>query len=253
MLESEMKLVDNVKILKKKGWIPSVQKGYSSVRITFDKAIGKMSDRFSITDYDKYEIKCVMRSSGAPMYLFSSCFEGNARAELNRLVDNYGWRNKVGVTEKTLFFRGNCCYKYSPNKTGYKFKFKLDYRNQKIRLQVFNFKNVLIDNKAFIYFDSLEKCFNDKLRKIALVWANRKSIFGKEYYNYYRVCFYKNKGFDNFIDLLGKGMIDIGIYGRIVETEEHRVEFKFKNLDFRISREHLDRLFACYYDSLENI
>lgn len=250
MTETDEKIIEEFKRISKKGWIKTVQNSWSGVGITFESELNKESDTFMTPDYGDIEIKCSTKTSAFPFYLFSSAFDGPTFPELNRLIQNYGWTDYKDLDRKLLIIKANCCYVSSPNKNGYKFKFNIDYEKEVLTLQVYDRLGKMLDDLSYITFDTLKQHFDLKLKKLAFVLALRKQESKIDYFKYYQIRLYKSKGFDKFIELLAKGIIDISIIGRISKDEsENSKKYRNKNIEFKICKNHIDKLFECYFDS----
>ena len=89
------------------------------------------------------------------------------------------------------------------------FSLKIDYKEKKVKLLIYNYNKELIDDYSYWSFDSVELALNRKFKNLAIIEAWDKKINNQKYYKYWKINIYKLKSFDEFIKYLEKGKIKI--------------------------------------------
>ena len=244
MDNNSKKLINTFKEISKKGWIKSTSKGWGGVGLTFEHKMGKQPDSNYLPDFNDIEIKCSLRYSRYPMYLFTVAFDSNEN-EIIRLANQYGYSDSDYPDKKVLFRKVTNAI-IPGNK--YNFFFKVDRENERIYLEVYSDEGELLENSAYITFESIKKHFETKLKRIAYINASKKVTNEIIYYRYYHLKLYNTKKFDTFLNLMEKNMLVITLIARVSKCGEDRGRYKNKNVVFAISKDNIDRLFECYYD-----
>ena len=182
--ENIRKLQKEFKKIKGMEYIKTVRNGPTGVGATFEKLIGKEEESFEIPDYYGIEIKTRRAYSKAYITLFNCVPTGSSFHETKRLRDIYGYPSKNDKNLKELYAE---VFANESVKVGlwHYFKIKVDKQKQKLILQIYNYKNQLIDDTTYWDFDILKEKLERKLQILALVkaWTNR--INGIEYFKYY--------------------------------------------------------------------
>lgn len=78
-----------------------------------------------------------------------------------------------------------------------KYYFELKIDNEKIYIKIYNSEQVPIENRGYIYLDSIKKRFLIKLNKLALIYASKKKINNDLYFRYYKIECFKYQGIDH--------------------------------------------------------
>ena len=229
-----------------KGWIKSVNKGLGSIGYTFENELGKSPDSLYLPDYYGTEIKCTGRFSRYSITLFTVAFDGPTFPEINRIVDNYGYPDKDYPDKKILFANISCISK-TFILSGYYFLLDVSEEEEKIYLCVFNEKRVLIERQSFVYFKSLYDHLMLKLNRLAVIYASKKEIDGEIFFRYYKINLYKVKGFEVFLNLLKRGIIEVSLISRISKSGVDVGRYRNKNLVFKLKKRDVDKLFEEMY------
>lgn len=235
-------LLEKFSKIKNKGWIESTSKSFGSVGLTFEKELNKKPDSTYFPDYYDIEIKCTSRFSRYPLYMFTVAFEGPTFPEINRIIETYGYYDKDFKDKKVLFEKLNCIDKKIVNNK-YKFKFEIDNAEEKLYLCIYNLDNKLIEKKSFVYLSTIKNHLLLKLNTLALIHASKKQENNKLYFRYYSIIIYKLKGFNIFLELLNKGIIEISLISRIGKSGKEKGKYNNKNLVFHIKKENIPLLF----------
>ena len=104
-----------------------------------------------------------------------------------------------------------------------------------------------LEDRGFIYFDSLEKRINVKLSKLALFYASKKVIDNNLFFRYYKLECYKYNNFNTFINLLEKGDVSASLMLRFSRNKETIGKNKNKNIQFSVKKESVGKLFDKIY------
>jgi len=242
MIEKEEKeLISQFIEITKRGWIKGVNNLTNSVGLTLEKQLNKEPDSMYFPDYNGIEIKCSQRFSRYPLSLFSLSFDGPQLYEMNRILEKYGKNDTIYNHRKQL--QGNIYVnKYSQINNNY-FKLKIDKVKKKIILGIYDLNYNLIEEKAYIDFNTIETRLELKLSKLAIVYASKKKVDNDLYFRYYLITIYKLKSFDLFLNLLEKNLLKIEIIGRVSRSGFEKGRQRNKNIVFLLPKENIDLLF----------
>ena len=232
-------LIKEFERIKKMEWVKSTNKGNGGIGLTFEKLLGIDKNELEIPDYNGIEIKTKRYSSNSYITLFSCKPEGKHYHEVKRIKDKYGYPHKKFRQYKVL---NNSVYGNVKNKIGvfYYFKLKVERKEKKIYLEIYNLKNQLIEKEIYWDFDNLEEKLKRKLKILALIKANsiKSKIDDREYFKYNDLKIYYLKGFEYFINLLEIGIIrinfklDIKTRGeKLGEIHDHGTSFDILERD----------------------
>lgn len=251
MNTTEEKLIKEFHKIKNKGWIKSVSNSTGSIGITFENELNRKQNSSILPDYYDIEIKCSSRYTVYPITLFSSTFDGPSQFELKRIVEKYGYKDKIYSDKKILTAYLSCQYKYFLNNQ-YFFKLELSTKEEKLYLCIYDINQNLIEKQSFITFKTIAKHLNIKLKKLALIYGKRKIINNETFFQYYRMELYHLKELSVFIELLNKGIINVSLIARINKSNNHGGKYKNKNLVFSIKRENIPLLFDKIYSECKS-
>ena len=124
---------------------------------------------------------------------------------------------------------------------GHKVTINVNYEKEKVELIVLNHKNEDINIGISWSFNYLKERLLIKLQYLALIRVSSCIICGDGYYHYHNISFYKLKDFDNLLQLINEGIIEItfkiGIHKsgkRIGKIYDHGTDFSIKlsNLEY---------------------
>ena len=91
--------------------------------------------------------------------------------------------------------------------------------------------------------DKLKQRLENKLTYLAFVKAWPNKINGVNYYKYYKLEIYRLTNFDNFINLLDKGIIRVTFKIGVFRRGSRIGEVHDRGTSFEIKEEDLDKLF----------
>ncbi len=227
MIEKDLKVLSKeFNKIKKLEYIKGINKGNTSVSSTFDNLLTKNNEISDLITSNSIAIKVKRSYSKAYITLFDMV-PTNDKEELKRLSINYG------INELNTLKGEISTIKYTKVNRNYYFILRVDYKKEKIFLEIYDiYKNMLEDN---IYWDfkTLKNKTLEKLSVLALVkdWPDR--IGGLEYFKYYKMNIYLLKNIDYFINSIAEGNIKISM--RISYNGKkllsHKVSFIIKEED----------------------
>lgn len=231
--------------IKQKGWIKNVRKGSTGIGITFEHLLNIPENNFEIPDYNGIEIKTKRTYSKSYTTLFNAKPDGPHCCEVERLKENYGYPHTKHKEYKVL---NNSVFATEKTRIGVKYYFQLyiDRKQNKVLLLIFDIHGNLIENEIFWYFDTLKDKLYKKLKMIALVASDAKIIGSEEYFRYHHLTLYKLKSFDEFLNLLEKGIIRITFKISVFLSGKRKGETHDHGTGFDIQEKDLQMLYEFY-------
>lgn len=237
-------LIKEFKKISKKRWIKGIRKDHGSIGLTFENELNKEPDALFLPDWEGIEIKCTSNYSKYPLYLFTIAFDGPTFPEINRLIDLYGHSDKDYPDKKVLFS------KLSHSKFNIvlnKYYFKLQIDEDKLFLLVYDLNYKLIEKKSFVYIKSIKDHLTTKLNDMAIINAYKKNIDNQICFRYHKITLYTLKPFEEFLELLRYGIINVELIARINKSGIDEGKYRNKNLVFSIKKENIEMLFNKEY------
>lgn len=228
--------------VKKKGWIRSINKGKSSVGLTFEREIGKPIDQLPEPDFKNIEIKCFKDHSIYLRSLFSATPNGSSSTEILRLRDKFGYPCK-GFENIKSFCGDVSAVKKQFIGCKYLFQLNVSYEQQKVILQVFTRNNILIDTKTYWTFDILKEKVFRKLKYLALVEAISKYENYLVYFKYTHMIIYQFKSFDDFLNAIENGIISVTFNISIFKSGNRKGLIHDHGTEFRIHHKNLSEIY----------
>lgn len=234
---NDLKLKFNT--INERGWIKASSHGNGNVGITFENELGKERENLPIADYKGIEIKTNLEENGRKyITLFSSNPDGKYIFQNKVLLEKYGNYDKEFIDKKNLFARVNAKnYKYV---NGYYMKLNVNYKQERIYLEVYSKNFELIERDCFWDFNTIEKKLDTKIKYLAYITAERKYINNIVYFKYTSINFYELKDYKTFIKLIEYGIIKIcfkiGIYKKgkkIGNIYDHGTGFEIEKKDIK--------------------
>jgi hypothetical protein len=239
-------LIKKFKEIKKQGYVKSVVKSKNGAGITLEHLVGSSGDDFPIPDFKGIELKAIRNYKFAEFDLFNASPDGKYVYPSQWIAQNFGYPDRDYKDIKV--FKGNIDAK-NLNRIGlfYYFKLKVDRLNQKIILEVYNSKKILINNDIYWDFDTLKSKLELKLKKLAVIDVQKLYSLNEYYYYYENMNIYSLKSFDVFIDLIDKGIIFVTFKTGVTKSGKYQGKFQDHGTAFRISKNNLEKLFNKIY------
>ena len=242
MEENYNNLIKKFKEIADKKWIKGVNNSTNSVGLTFELMLSKNPDSMYFPDYNGIEIKCSQRFSRYPINLFSLAFDGPNLYEMNRILLKYGKQDVIYKEGKQL--QGEIYVNTYKRINNNYFKLKIDKENRKIILSIYDLNYELIEEKAYIDFETMKIRLELKLSNVAIVYASKKVTEQNNFFRYYQITIYKLKSFETFLKLLENDYIKVAIVGRVSRSGIEKGRQRNKNIVFQIAKEYMDLLFT---------
>lgn len=230
-------LYNKYKSIKNYGWIKSKRLGTGGIGYTFEYLIGKPEENFPIPDFEGIEIKTSRHNSWGKIHLFHATPDGEYLFPIKDILNMLGYPDKDFPEYKVFNFSLNA-KEYKNIGYSKKAKIVVDKDKEKIYLIAKKKSNQNLNLSISWSFELLKQRLSLKLKYLAIVKAKSKKENNCEYFKYDRISFYKLRSFENFIELLERGKIDvtfmIGIHKsgkRFGQTHDRGTAFTIKEKD----------------------
>lgn len=228
--------------IKALGFVRSHRPHNTGVGKTFEDLLGKKEDNKKEADFEGIEVKSQREAASSYITLFtkSPSFPVGANAILR---DNYG--AEVGGTDGIIRKLHTSVFgnKYNSYRELYGFKLNVNESQKLVSFLIKDLRtDALISDAIGWNFADIEKAAA-KTNTLFVVWADKKTQNGVEYFHYTKAMIYHGFIMKNFVKAMvdGRIMVDlrIGTYksGKNVgKTHDH-------GTGFRVKREFLKELF----------
>ncbi len=226
--------------VKKMGWVKSLRNGTTGIGYTFETLLGKKEDRSSNPDYYGIEIKTMKYFSKKKIHLFNLT-PNSSPLIIKKIMEKFGYPDK-DFPEYKVF---HVSFKVNKLKRLKNEIIKLNVNNEKKVIELIELGNNFDFEKVFLSwsFESIKNVLNLKLSTLAVVKACYKKIENEDYFFYNKINFYRIRSFDNFINLLNNGIIDVNFKIGIKKNSENLGEISDKGTDFSIMEKDINLLF----------
>lgn len=225
--------------IKNLGWIECKNKNKSVTGKTLENLLEINPDNFEIPDYNTIEIKSKVSKRENYIDLFCATPDSYV-LETKRLYDKYGYIDSNNYKILNFVLYGEFL---KPINNEYSAKLRIDYKNKKVIMEVYNKNNELIDNLSSWSFELLEEKLCRKLNYVCLVEGDKKFSHNVLYVRYDKYKFYKLKKFSNFIRLLKRGQIRISFTLGVYKSGSKSGKMHDHGTQFSIRKENVKLLF----------
>ena len=225
--------------IKNLGWIECENKNKSVTGKTLENLLEINPDNFEIPDYNTVEIKSKVSKRENYIDLFCATPDSYV-LETKRLYDKYGYLDSNNYKILNFVLYGEFL---KPINNEYSAKLRIDYKNKKVIMEVYNKDNELIDNLSSWSFELLEEKLCRKLNYVCLVEGDKKFSHNVLYVSYNKYKFYKLKKFSNFIQLLKRGQIRISFTLGVYKSGSKSGKMHDHGTQFSIRKENVKLLF----------
>ena len=223
--------------IKNLGWIECENKNKSVTGKTLENLLEINPDNFEIPDYNTVEIKSKVSKRENYIDLFCATPDSYV-LETKRLYDKYGYLDSNNYKILNFVLYGEFL---KPINNEYSARLRIDYKNKKVIMEVYNKDNELIDNLSSWSFELLEEKLSRKLNYVCFVEGDKKFSHNTLYVRYDKYKFYKLKKFSDFIQLLKRGQIRIsftlGIYKSGIKSgkmHDHGTQFSIRKENLKL-------------------
>ena len=242
MENSIIKLKNKFNEIKKMKWVESKRKGPTGIGYTFETLLGRDENNLPYYDFEDIEIKVHRKKSSSPIHLFSATPDGDELFPIKKILNKIGYPDKINSEYKVFNFTitGN-----NYTNLGYykRLKIKVNYFKRKVDLRVVNNKNEKYDLNISWSYDLLKEKIKYKIKHLAIIDADVKTINGKEFFRYDRINFYKIKGFNHLIKLIDDGIINITFKIGVFRDGPRKGQIHDRGTDFSIKKKDLELLY----------
>lgn len=225
--------------IKNLGWIECKNKNKSVTGKTLENLLEINPDNFEIPDYNTIEIKSKVSKRENYIDLFCATPDSYV-LEIKRLYDKYGYLDSNNYKILNFVLYGEFL---KPINNEYSAKLRIDYKNKKVIMEIYNKDNELIDNLSSWSFELLEEKLCRKLNYVCLVEGDKKFSHNVLYVRYDKYKFYKLKKFSNFIRLLKRGQIRISFTLGVYKSGSKSGKMHDHGTQFSIRKENIKLLF----------
>lgn len=225
--------------IKNLGWIECKNKNKSVTGKTLENLLEINPDNFEIPDYNTIEIKSKVSKRENYIDLFCATPDSYV-LEIKRLYDKYGYLDSNNYKILNFVLYGEFL---EPINNEYSAKLRIDYKNKKVIMEIYNKDNELIDNLSSWSFELLEEKLCRKLNYVCLVEGDKKFSHNVLYVRYDKYKFYKLKKFSNFIRLLKRGQIRISFTLGVYKSGSKSGKMHDHGTQFSIRKENMKLLF----------
>ena len=225
--------------IKNLGWIECKNKNKNVTGKTLENLLEINPDNFEIPDYNTIEIKSKVSKRENYIDLFCATPDSYV-LETKRLYDKYGYLDSNNYKILNFVLYGEFL---KPINNEYSAKLRIDYKNKKVIMEIYNKDNELIDNLSSWSFELLEEKLCRKLDYVCLVEGDKKFSHNVLYVRYDKYKFYKLKKFSNFIRLLKRGQIRISFTLGVYKSGSKSGKMHDHGTQFSIRKENIKLLF----------
>lgn len=225
--------------IKNLGWIECKNKNKSVTGKTLENLLEINPDNFEIPDYNTIEIKSKVSKRENYIDLFCATPDSYV-LETKRLYDKYGYLDSNNYKILNFVLYGEFL---KPINNEYSAKLRIDYKNKKVIMEIYNKDNELIDNLSSWSFELLEEKLCRKLNYVCLIEGDKKFSHNVLYVRYDKYKFYKLKKFSNFIRLLKRGQIRISFTLGVYKSGSKSGKMHDHGTQFSIRKENIKLLF----------
>ena len=226
--------------VKERGWIESLRKGTTGIGYTFETLIGKKEETLPIADFQGIEIKVKRRYSKGTITLFNAAPDNEVYAT-KRIYEQYSIHNRNFNYYKTFMINVNSIDMKKYGK--HYFKLAIDNKNKLIRMNIYDEKKELLENKVSWSYELIKEKIKLKIANLAIIKADIKKVKDKVYYKYYHIKFLEIKGFDEFIKLIDEGIITITFKISVDLSMKKFGEMKNHGIGFDINEKNINKLY----------
>lgn len=211
-------------------WINISYLNSNNLGICLEKLLNINSSFFEIPDYFDIELKTITRRNYPCFTLFNANFDSGI-FEAERLYKTYGSLKGINFIARKGYM------KVINNHTFY---LQIDNNNKKVILVTINLLNFEKDYSFNWSFDLLEEKLQRKLKKLCVVWVDKKIIDDQTFMKVKEYHFYKLKSFLDFINLIEKGIIRVSVR---IYYDENRKKYINHGISFEIYDKCIENLF----------
>ncbi len=230
--------------IKKSGWHKTLRKGSGGIGKTLETLLGKEEDKNPLPDYKHFEIKTKKYGSLSYITLFSITPQNDLNEiEINRLVNNYGYPDKILNNCKILRSE---IYANKKILIGNNYYFKLNIKEERIYISIFYKNGMKKEEIAYWKISDIYERLRQKISYLVLVNAIKYTRNNIDYYKYYNYDFYKLNNENIFIDLMKQGIIRVKLKVGVYRESTKKGQIHDHGTSFEIDEVNIEKLFTKY-------
>ena len=252
MQQDVIELYKKFQSIKDRKWVKNIGIGTGSMGTTFEYLIGREENSLEIPDFGEIEIKTKHFNSKSYISLFHMTPCGRYYHEVERLKDIYGYPDRTLPQYKVLNNSVFCTCRTNIGKR-YQFMLKVEKKEERIYLCIFDKLGILIEKDVYWDFDTIKEKLYRKLKMLALIKGRTKKINGERFYHFFDMKLYCLKDFSTFISLIEKGVIRINFSIGVFKHGKRRGQIHDHGTSFDIQECDLLKLYNPYNFNEVNI
>lgn len=220
----------------------SLRKGTTGIGYTLEKLINKEEDNLFLPDFKGIEIKTKLGYTKSPLTLFCLTPKKDNTQCIKYLLKTYGYPNK---NLKYKSFRIDVyANKNNILANKYIFKLKVDNIEKKLKLLILDINFNIIDDTIYWNFKDIETRLYTKLNYLAYITGYPYQNDNKKHYKYTNLKIFKLKGFNKFLELIEKNIIQVTFNIGYFRTGKRTGEIHDRGTTFRLSNDSILELFT---------
>ncbi len=224
------------KTIQDAGWHESHRKGNTGIGKTFEDLLDKEEDNKDLPDFYDIEIKTHDEGGVSLVTLFTKS-PSNPRGANTYLREKFGKYDEFG--NKILHQTISATQPTTSNVYDYSFQVSVDWENERVYIVVYDKFGELIDGHIFWTFRDMENQLKRKLKKIALVSANKKEEEGIVYYKYNSIRLITGLNIISLVEAIDQGDVKIDIRIGAYKSGKNKGKTHDHGTGFRISERNL--------------
>lgn len=185
-------------------------KGCGSVGLLLEEKLGLTNNEFPVADCDGIELKTSNIYSEYPITLFSCTLDGPDFYPLSSFVERFGKLDDKYPQTKVLYIRLSST-QYSNWGKFIKMRLIVDRKKEKIYILVLHANGKVIEKRVFWDFKTLESVIKRKISSMYFITYHVRRINNKKYCFFDDILVLKAKTFEDFLECLEQGKIDVYI------------------------------------------
>ena len=234
-------LKNDIKRIKKMGFIQCDYHSPGSAGIKLEKLLGINPENFEIPDYKSIEIKTKRSTIKKEISLFCATPDSYL-FEIKRLHRLYAYPDKTYKNYKVLN-NSVWCGKMTYISNNIYFSLRVDREKRKIFLIAHTRDFDIIVNQTSWSFEMLEEKLVRKLKYLCTVNMDKNFWQNQLYIRYKNDNYYKLRGFNYFIDLIECGKISVTFRIGVFKRGKRKGQIHDHGTQFNINEDDLELLF----------
>ena len=227
--------------IKALGAVKSLRGGSTGIGYTFESLLNKAEDQEGKPDFKSIEIKCKLGYSNTPITLFNCAPKRHGIFATSYIFKKYGYHRYNNINDYIMFER--TVYAHNAYKLyDYEFRLKVDYYKMEVIMQSYH-NGVYLEDVCSWDFKILNNKLQKKLTNLAIVYGYPYKYDNELYYKYFKIDFYRLRGFFEFLNLIDNDIISVNFYKKEGKTNFGTPRIDTHGVSFKINKENISKLF----------